>query len=241
MKQQHNGRRGWPRLAPILMPLLLTTLACPGGDSIPSDEGFALKAGSAAPEAMHLFDMLDSAELGGVAQALVESPPNADPEVLLDLNFEDGSLGALRPFAGFDKDAATPGDRITVVPCERGDAGNQCVKIEGGLPHGMSLRSAPIPISPSETYRLSYGVRGMSVATGKDVVYGGASVILYEINKGDDPIAVIADSGKERGARLPKPPPSYWIPSHYGNSPWSVDADVFTPPQGRPIWSSALI
>jgi hypothetical protein len=179
---------------------------------------------------LHLYDHVQALEVEGVATALLDQLPSAAPRTLLALDFEDGGYEPLTPFSGFGSSAADAAPNVRVVTGRRAWNQGKSLQLRGGVEHGVSVRSAPIPVSARERYRLSYRISTSGLRRGGSrTEFGGASILLYAVPPRDSERVeeVLADPTREKKLRLP-PPTGFWVRRLRGDHPWIEPAATFT-------------
>ena len=178
---------------------------------------------------IHVYDQLEQITAGGLAEELLRGVPPGDERPVLDLDFEDGRITPLTPFAGFGVEPDVTGDFARTVSGSRAFHGGKSVELRGGVPHGVSLRTPPIPVEPVGLYRLRYRIAVEKVRGGAGVSYGAASILLYRLtyDEAQRAAATLSDPAKEEARRLPTEP-DFWVGRRSGTASWSVEETTFT-------------
>jgi arylsulfatase A-like enzyme len=171
---------------------------------------------------LHLYDHLEALQIEGVATALLDEVPPAVPRALLALDFEEGGYEPLSPFSGFGPPAVDAAPQVAILEGERAWGQGRSLLLRGGVEHGVSVRSAPIPVSAGERYRLSYRIRTSGLRKGgSKTEFGGASILLYAVPLRDSEAVgeLLADPVREKSLRL-RPPAEFTVRRLQGTHSW---------------------
>jgi arylsulfatase A-like enzyme len=212
-RRVYERRRSLPAKR-VALTLALLALACgPASEAPPAPR-------AAADGSLALFDRLESARVTGLA-ARLPGAPGASREVL-KADFEDGTLAPLALFTGYGPRAE--GDLANVVEGSLAFEGGHSARLRGGVPHGVSLRSAPIPVRPEEVYTLRYRFAAEKLRPHKRSIAGGATVLQYRVPAEDAGRVAerLADPAQEAALRLP-PPRDFALPLRRENMPWTQE------------------
>ena len=219
MANQSRRRARRPNLARWVAGLLasLGVAACN-----PASDG----SDSAPP--LNLFDELDDARFDGLAAQLVDEPPSVRERTVLRLDSESEAIGTLVPFGGFGG-GANPDERDAADATVGFEIESGRLHLSGAGSSGVSARSHPIPISPNAVYRLRYHVATRGIKRSNDIEYGGASLLLYQLNSRESSRAheLLTNPDFERRARIKESPSSFWVTPYAGNQPRTAVEDEF--------------
>ena len=117
---------------------------------------------------LHLLTRLLGATLEGEAARMSSDPPGVVPTTLLEADFEQ-ELGPFRPWFGIDREQE--GGRVEV------EAGT--LRLAGPAPHGVSARSAQVPVRPGRVYLLRYRLGAEDLPERREGVVAAASLVGY--------------------------------------------------------------
>lgn len=208
-------------LRALCVPLLLAASGCGTSHDPP-----AVLSG----RPLHLYDHLDHAAVSGAATLLAGASPGVE-RTLLAVDFEDGRLEPLAPFAGFGREVAGTAAFAGVVRGARGFAGGASAELRGDVPHGASLRTPPIPVEPGQLYRLRYRIAVEGLEAGRGDLFGGPSLLLYRVPpaESEEVAGILSQPGREKALRL-RGSSDFRVTRQRGAASWRLEETVFTVP-----------
>lgn len=169
-------------------------------------------------------------KIEGAASAVLSYSGVPETRSILNLDFEDTSLGILQPYAG-EGGTSNKLKNLSRVADDAPTDG-KALQIEGGMDAATAYRTTPIPVEQNATYTLTWqerttDLKGSTEARNR---LGTVEPLFYGIpSYNHDPVSALNNDEKRRRAAV-QPSSPIRGPQHEGTSTWQTHTLTFTPP-----------